>query len=214
MNVAREGATSMQYSHDHRALRCNLELAGEPLILQTDCPTWLIEELQTDRGLFAFARRPEREHSRLLEIARHADTSLSLAYTPAGLIVGQLTLAPVSGWWKEMEGAYEIAIEVSSFWRRKGIAHHLLHLALQKEEVENLIILALGLNWHWDVRGTGLTHTAYRKMLSQLLARYNFTEYITTEPNISMDPSNIFLARIGMNVSLEKTLQFYQDLIN
>jgi GNAT superfamily N-acetyltransferase len=211
--IAREGATCMQYSNNLHARCSNIELAGEPLILQTDCPTWLIEELQTDRGLVAFARRPEREHPRLLEIARHPGTSLSLAYTPAGVIVGQLTLAPVSDWWQEMDGAYEIAIEVSSSWRRKGLAHRLLNLTLEREGIEDLIILALCFSWHWDIKEADLTHAAYRNMLIQALSHYNFIECLTTEPNISMDPFNVLLARIGIHVPLEKTLQFYQDLI-
>jgi len=203
----------MQYSNNLQSRCSNIELAGEPLILQTDCPTWLIEELQTDQGLRAFARQPEREHPRLLEIARQPDTSLSLAYTPSGVIVGQITLAPVYDWWQGMEGVYEIAAEVSSSWRRKGIACRLLNLTLQEERIEDLIILALGFSWHWDIKGTGLTRASYRSMLIQFLAHYNFIDYLTTEPNIGMDPFNVLLARIGMRVPLERTLQFYQNLV-
>jgi GNAT superfamily N-acetyltransferase len=203
----------MLYRNNLQSLCSNVELAGEPLILQTDCPTWLIEELKTDRGLCAFARRPEREHSRLLEIARQPETSLSLAYTPAGVIIGQLTLAPVYDWWQGMEGIYEIAIEVSSAWRRKGVARRLLEFTLGGEDVEDQIILALGFSWHWDTKGTGLTRAGYRNMLIQFLAHYNFTEYVTTEPNIGMDPFNVLLARIGIHVPLERTLQFYQNLV-
>ena len=203
----------MQHSNNLQPRYSNIELAGEPLILQTDCPTWLIEELKTDRGLHAFARQPEREHPRLLEIARRADTSLSLAYTPSGVIVGQITLAPVHDWWQEMEDVYEIAVEVSSSWRRKGIARHLLNLILEEERIEEMIILALGFSWHWDTKGTGLTHAGYRNMLIQFLAHYNFIDYVTTEPNIGMDPFNVLLARIGMRVPLERTLQFYQNLV-
>jgi GNAT superfamily N-acetyltransferase len=203
----------MQY-RDNLQSRCsNIELAGEPLILQTNCSTWLVEELKTDEGLYAFARRPGREHPRLLEIARHPETSLSLAYTPAGVIVGQMTLAPVYDWWQGMEDIYEIAVEVSASWRRKGIAHRLLNLTLEGEEIEELIILALGLSWHWDTKGTGLTRVGYRNMLIQSLSRYSFMEYITTEPNVSLDPCNVLLARIGIRVPLERTLQFYQDLV-
>jgi GNAT superfamily N-acetyltransferase len=203
----------MQYSNNLQSRCSNIELAGETLILQTDCPTWLIEELQTDQGLRAFARQPEREHPRLLEIARQPDTSLSLAYTPSGVIVGQITLAPVYDWWQEMDDVYEIAVEVSSSWRRKGIARRLLNLILEEERAENMIILALGFSWHWDTEGVGLTYANYRNMLIQFLAHYNFMEYITTEPNIGMDRFNVLLARIGIHVPLEKTLQFYQNLI-
>jgi GNAT superfamily N-acetyltransferase len=202
-----------QYSNNLQSRCSNIEIAGEPLILQTDCPTWLIEELQTDQGLCAFARQPEREHSRLLEIARQPDTSLSLAYTPSGVIVGQITLAPVHDWWQEMEDVYEIAVEVSSSWRRKGIARRLLNLTLEEKRIEEMIVLALGFSWHWDTKGAGLTRAGYRNMLIQFLAHYNFIDYLTTEPNIGMDPFNVLLARIGIHVPLERTLQFYQNLV-
>ncbi len=63
--------------------RClNVEVKGESLVLQTACPPWLVEELETDRGLRVFSRQPSREHQRLLDIARKPENILSLASTP------------------------------------------------------------------------------------------------------------------------------------
>ncbi len=191
-----------------------LELPEGELILQTNCPTWLLESLKTDCELRAFARQPEREHRRLLEIARHPENSLALAYTSTGIIVGQITMAPVDDWWSQMAHAYEIAFEVSPLWRQRGVAHQLLALVLEEEHIEDLIILGMGLSSHWDTERVGLPPTRYREMLIRFLAHYSFIDYLTSEPNIRMEPYNVLLARIGTRVPLETTLQFYHDLVS
>jgi predicted N-acetyltransferase YhbS len=106
--------------------------------------------------IHAFARLPEREYQLLLALAKRPDTKLTLAYTPGREIVGQVTLVPAAGWWQDLEFTYEMSLEVSSFWRRMGIARQLVTGALQDEALEELIILGLGLRWHWDTEGLGL----------------------------------------------------------
>jgi GNAT superfamily N-acetyltransferase len=200
-------------SRDEVQPRClSIEVPGGSLILQTACSPWLVERLETDRGLRVFSRLPEREHQRLLDIARIPENVLSLAYTPSGVVIGQVTLAPLHGWAKDLPNAYEIAGEVSSSWRRKGIARRLLSLALEIEGIEDLILLGYGLSWHWDTVGLGLTRVTYRSMLTTFLASYGFFDCPTTEGNICLDPSNVLFARLGARVSPEMALQFYQSL--
>jgi hypothetical protein len=50
----------------------------------------------------------------------------SITEINSGKIVGQVTLAPLDHWWQDISNAYEIAVEVSSGWRKLGIAHQLL----------------------------------------------------------------------------------------
>jgi acetoin utilization protein AcuA len=170
------------------------------LYLRSHCPACFVESLAIDDGMRAFARRPEREYQLLLNIAGCEDSALTLAYTPEGKIVGQITVAPADAWWKGLEHVYEAAIEVSSNWRQQGIAHQLLAFAGQQEELENMILLAMGLSWHWDTEGLGLNSAHYRELIARLFASQGFIEYVTSEPNIRMDPTNIFLARIGRNI--------------
>src|SRR5215467_12577925 len=47
------------------------------LFLRSCCSPSLVEKLQADEGLRAFARRPEREHQLLLSIAQNPDTRLT-----------------------------------------------------------------------------------------------------------------------------------------
>src|SRR5215467_3845607 len=121
-----------------------------PVFLQSRCSPSFVADLQIDEGLHAFARRPEREYQLLLTLARQADTSLTLAYTAAGKIVGQATLAPVHEWWQGIGKTYEIAVEVSSGWRNLGIAHQLLSQTLNVASLEEYLILSEGFAWHWD----------------------------------------------------------------
>ncbi len=159
------------------------------LFLRNRCPACLVESLEIDDGMRAFARRPEREHQLLVNIARREDSALTLAYTPSRKIVGQVTVAPADAWWSGLEHVYETAIEVSANWRRQG------------------------LSWHWDTEGLGLRSSQYRELIARLFASLGFVEYLTSEPNIRMDPANIFLARIGRNVDQQTINAFLNRLL-
>src|SRR5689334_6308677 len=110
--------------------RSTFKTAAGSLILHRFCPPSLVTSLKADRGLHAFTHVPEREHQLLLGIAGRPACALTLAYTPTGEIVGQVTLAPADAWWQGVANTYELAIEVSSPWRRLGIARQLLSLTL------------------------------------------------------------------------------------
>src|SRR6266699_1575954 len=191
-----------------------LETKKGPLLLRDFCPPSLVERLAADRGLRAFARLPEREHQLLLNIAKSPDCALSLAHTPTGAIVGEVTLAPGDVWWEGIENVYEVAIEVSSNWRGLGIAHNLLAFALELDALEDMILFAMGLSWHWDIEGIGLSVYRYRELIARLFASQGFVEYPTTEPNIAMEPANILLARIGSRVDQRVVSQLYNRMMS
>jgi GNAT superfamily N-acetyltransferase len=191
-----------------------LETSKGALLLRDFCPPSLVERLKADSGLNAFARLPEREHQLLLGIARRPDCALALAHTSAGEIVGEVTLAPGDEWWEGLENVYEVAIEVSSHWRGLGVASNLLAFALELDALEDMILFAIGLSWHWDTAGADLSLYRYREMISRLFTAQGFTEYPTTEPNISMEPANIFLARIGKRVGSRVIGRFFNRLLS
>ena len=201
----------LQKSHGS-PLRRGFETAAGPLFLQSFCPPALVASLKAERGLHAFAHFPEREHQLLLGIAERPDCSLTLAYTPGGEIVGQVTLAPADPWWQGVANTYEIAIEVSAHWRRLGIARQLLSLALEFDAVEERTLVALGLSWHWDLKGAGVSPFRYRSLLAHILEPYHFFECLTDEPNVGMDPANILLVRIGKRVEQEVMDQLFQRM--
>jgi len=182
------------------------------LFLQSCCSPALVEGLQADEGLRAFARLPEREHQLLLALAGQPENRLTLAYTPAGKIVGQVTLTPLGGWWQGIGNAYEIAVEVSPAFRNLGVAHQLLSLALDFESVEEYLIMGLGLSWHWDYAGLGMSRFHYRELIARLFAAHGFAEYLTSEPNIRMDPANILVARLGRCLEEGSMSRFFEWL--
>lgn len=184
-----------------------------PVFLQDCCPSWVVEHLRADGGLRAFARRPEREHALLLGLAQRSDCSLALAYTATGEIIGQVTIAPADAWWKGLEDASEIAVEVSSGWRRLGIAHELLSLVFERQRLEDRVMLGLGFSWHWDMEGLEIDRFRYRQVVERLFAPFGFVEYLTSEPNIRMDPANILLARLGSSLDQETINQFFNCLL-
>lgn len=184
-----------------------------PVFLRGCCSPAFVEGLKVDEGLRAFARLPEREHHLLLSLARQPENRLTLAYTATGIIVGQVTLAPLNHWWQDIGNAYEIAVEVSAGWRKMGIAHHLLSLALEFESLDKYLILGLGLSWHWDYAGLGISPFQYREMIARLFAVHGFIEYLTSEPNIRMDPANILVARLGSRLAEESMSRFFQRLL-
>jgi hypothetical protein len=102
--------------------------------------------------------------------------------------------------------------EVSSNWRKLGLARNLLACALKLETLEDMILFAMGLSWHWDIEGMGITPRRYREMIKQLFASQGFSEYATTEPNINLEPANIMLVRIGKRVDQYVANRFLQRI--
>lgn len=183
------------------------------IFLRDSCTASFVGSLKPDAGLRAFARLPEREHQLLITIAERPDSTVTLAYTEQEVIVGQVTLAPADSYWQGLANTYEIAIEVSAGWRGRGIARQLLNLVFEREHLDDQIIIGMGVVWHWDTAGLGLTSFAYRAMIERLFAHYGFAEHLTSEENIRMDPANIFLARLGRRAAAPTLSQFYNRLL-
>src|SRR5439155_14730638 len=194
--------------HDTPSRTKMLETKTGTVLLRDFCPPSLVERLRADSGLHAFTRTSELERQLLLDIAKSRDCALTLAHTPTGEIVGQVTIAPADQWWEGIENLYEVAIEVSSNWRGGGLARELLAFALELSALEDIILFAIGLSWHWDIEGLHISPFQYRRLIARLFASQGFVEYETTEPDVSMEPANILLARIGNRVDKHTPDQF------
>ena len=145
---------------------------------------------------------------------RSPDCALTLAHTPGGDIVGQVTIAPSDEWWEGIDNLYEVAIEVSTNWRGLGIARTMLSFALELDALEDMIFFAVGLSWHWDAEALGISLYRYRQLITHLFGTQGFVEYPTTEPNVSMEPANVLLARIGKRVDKRVANQFINRLLS
>lgn len=191
-----------------------LETPMGGVLLRDFCPPSMVERLHADNGLRAFARLPEREWQLLLKIAKSPDCALALAHTPAGAIVGEVTIAPGDEWWEGLDNVYEVAIEVSSNWRGQRLANQLLAFALELDALEDMILFAVGLSWHWDTEGLNMSIYRYRELIARLFASQGFAEYPTTEPNVRLEPANVFLARIGKRVDSRTTSRFLSRVMS
>ncbi|BCL84446.1 hypothetical protein ccbrp13_69110 [Ktedonobacteria bacterium brp13] len=53
----------------------------------------------------------------------------------------------------------------------------------------------------------------YRELIKHLFGTQDFREYSTTEPNVSMEPTNVLVARVGNRVDKHIADQFLNRLI-
>ena len=100
------------------------------------------------------------------------------------------------------------AVEVARQFRQQGIATRLLSGLFSTVCLEDRIICLSAYSWLWDLAGSGMSLETYRRMLLNLYARFGFVSYQTNEPNVCLKPENIFMARIGRNISLKERERF------
>ena len=142
----------------------------------------------------------------LEKIAGQTDANVVLALTGERQIIGFGVLAypEPNERWSELEPLVMIevrAIEVARSWRSEKIASRILKLVIDHPEIEDKIAYMVGYSWTWDLEYTHKTAADYRKVLVKLFGACGFEEYQTNEPNISLKPENLFMCRIGENVS-------------
>jgi acetoin utilization protein AcuA len=152
-----------------------------------------------DKSLYA-----SREH--LGKTAEQSDVNIVLARAKQNHIVGYAVLAyPDPGErWADLgpEIMMEVtAIEVCRSWRSFKIASAIIKMLVAYPQVEDKIIYMVGYSWTWDLSGTRKTVQLYRQMLINLFKSQGFKEYKTNEPNICLKPENLFMCRIGNDIS-------------
>lgn len=142
----------------------------------------------------------------LIDAAVQPDANVTLAYTEDKKIAGIGILRyphPEERW--SIIGdrvMMEVAvIEIADIWRLKGISKKLLGLLLDHPLREDRIIYMVGYSWTWDISRTGKTVIEYRNILINLFSHFGFRIYPTNEPNVMLRPENLFMARIGANIS-------------
>jgi acetoin utilization deacetylase AcuC-like enzyme len=189
---------------------------GGPLVLRDRCPASLLRRLEVDPGIHAFVRAPEQEREVLARIAEEPTGEVVVAHTPEGVVVAYVAvLDPEPGTrFSSLPGLLEVgAIEVASGWRRGGVAGALLRFAIEPDPLEDLILIASGLAWHWDLEQSGLSAVAYRRVLRRVFEVAGFESFRTDEPEIAYHPANLFVARIGSRVPPARRALFTSRLV-
>jgi GNAT superfamily N-acetyltransferase len=161
-------------------------------------------------------RAPEQEREVLARIAEEPTGEVVVAHTPEGVVVGYVAvLEPEPGTrFASLPGLLEVgAVEVATGWRRGGVASALLRFAVEPDPFEDLILIASGLSWHWDLEQSGLSAVAYREILRRVFEAAGFESLPTDEPEIAYDPANLFVARIGGRVPAARRAAFTSRLV-
>ena len=158
----------------------------------------------------------------LIKAASQPDTNVSLAFTVDGKIIGIGILeypARDERWARVGDRIMmEVSIiEVSRPWRSMGISKEILRILMDNPFKEDRIIYMVGYSWTWDLDDKSMSGMVYRDMLIGLFSQQGFKTFPTNEPNIMMRPENLFMARVGVNISEDiqkrfKLVRFDLDL--
>ncbi len=178
-----------------------------PLTILPEAPAAVIQALGIDEGLgYFWHNRPDLQKEALVKIAGMPGGRVALAHSPAGVIVGYVTITlPESDerWGRDkIPGLYELGgIEVSRNWRGAGVGKAILQAVFPPDAFAHEIVIATGYRWCWDIESAGLTVREYRNMLNAMFARFGFQLMETDEPNIAWYPDNALVVRIGPKAS-------------
>ena len=194
------------------------------IILTSFCTAEDIRKLAFKR---AFGKHPHYNpiistKKSLMAASEDPQVNVTIAATDDDDIVGFGILSypqPEERWHRVGEKIMmEVAvIEVSRPWRGKGMARQVLAMVLDHPLIEERILYMVGYSWTWDLDGSQMTAMDYREMMIHLFASFGFMVKQTNEPNIMLRPENLFMTRIGGNISEEtqkrlKMVQFNLDL--
>jgi len=138
--------------------------------------------------------------------AEQPDANIVLALAEQNHIIGYGVLAyPDPGErWANLgpEIMMEVAaIEVCRSWRSRKIAPAILKMMVVHPRIEEKIVYMVGYSWTWDLNGTRKTAQQYRQILINLFKPHGFQAYQTNEPNVCLKPENLFMCRVGNNIS-------------
>jgi len=142
----------------------------------------------------------------LEKAAEQPDANIVLALAECNHIIGYGVLAypdPEERWTELGQGIMmEVqAIEVCRNWRSFKIAPGLLKMMVGNPQIEEKIVYMVGYSWTWDFNGTRKTAQQYRNMLIKLFETQGFEVYRTNEPNVCLKPENLFMGRVGKNIT-------------
>lgn len=186
--------------------RITLETPRGPVEVATYVSAEEVEGLELDAGIGTFAsyRSILTSKESLMHQSLFPGANLCLALHEGRRIVGYcVRRPPLAGErWASMDPPilYEVFGENARGWRGCGLMKPMLTRVVAEPESEDRILYIVGYSWHWDVDETKKTLQQYRDTIIHLLTPLGFKQYPTNEPNVSLRPENLFMARIGERI--------------
>jgi acetoin utilization protein AcuA len=162
---------------------------------------WTLDE---GIGHFSSYRSLLTSRESLTNVAKNPDTNLCIALSGDDNVVGFCVRRPpqLGERWAGMNPPimHEVLGENARGWRDIKLMKPMLELVVSEEANDDRILYIVGYSWHWDLDYTKKDVHAYRDTIIHLLQPLDFRQYPTNEPNISLRPENLFMARIGKNL--------------
>ena len=168
-----------------------------------------LRELEMDQSLSIF-RKPTEQYKALLEISR--DGCVTIAYEHQTIIAYVTFHKPGRGesWAEDVTGELiELgAVEVSTDYRGQGLAEKVLKATFDSGRFDHTIVFATMYFWHYDLKRTGLSDFAYKRLLDKLYRKAGLMPFATTDPEIRSGAANQLMARIGPDTSEQIKAEF------
>jgi acetoin utilization protein AcuA len=173
-----------------------------------------LNKLQINKKLTNF-RPAEEQKKALISISELPGSMIYIARSDRE-IIGYITFYRPEEYfrWSKHPKILELGgIEISSEWRKKGIAESLLKEAFSNPVMEEFIVITMEFSWSWDVKGSGLELFEYQKMLEKLFGIVSLKRRTTNDPEITEHPANVLMARVGKHVRTEDIILFDKLLL-
>lgn len=174
----------------------------------------MLADWDLDEGIGVFSRFSSilRDLGELASIAANPEANLTVCLYKGQKVVAYCVRrpAPDIDRWGEMEPPilHEVFGETSRSWRDLKLMGPLLDTVVNDESNQERVLYIVGYSWTWDLDASKKTLAQYRDTIIHLLGRLGFKQYPTNEPNVSLRPENLFMARIGEKVPTKLNKRF------
>jgi acetoin utilization protein AcuA len=196
---------------------CNIETPAtltKEFFLEGPVITRSLENLNISNKLTNF-RQAEEQKKALISISKLPKGMIYIARSGRE-IIGYITFHRPEEYfrWSKHPTVLELGgIEISSDWRKKGIAEALLNEAFSNLVMEDFIVITMEFCWSWDLKGSGMEIFEYQKMLEKLFGLVSLKRRATNDPEITEHPANVLMARVGENVRSKDIILFEKMLL-
>ncbi|MCF8035060.1 MAG: hypothetical protein K9K69_19215 [Desulfarculaceae bacterium] len=177
-----------------------------------------LEELELDPGIGVFSayRSILTSKQSLAKVAGQPQSNLCLSLYEDKHIVGYCVSRPPQEGerWSLLKPPvlFEVFGETARGWRDHKLMSPMLSMLVDDPANAERILYIVGYSWTWDLDSTKKSLQEYRDTLIHLLGRLGFKQYPTNEPNIGLRAENLFMARVGEQVSKETVKAFHNLL--
>lgn len=187
--------------------------ADQELVITAGIPAGALAALAIHPSLDRF-RAPEKQLRALVDIA--ADPAgCVVAAVKGGILVGYVAFhrpTAVESWAADRTGELvELgAIEVAPDLRGQNLARRLLQASFAEGRYDDTVVFATLYAWHYDLRRTGMTDLAYRRMLERLYRSAGLEPFPTSDEEVRSNVANALMARIGEGAPAHVVAEFHR----